>query len=132
VPGFPTGTTEAEISATLGTPNQVSTGYHPNTRSAMYEVVPNQITLAYAYDQDSSRVRQTEASFAQSVLDLQMQTTVNGMLGSRASPEVITALKQVYRRQLKQYRFRQGNLEGVIERNDRDRIYVGVWEEDLH
>jgi serine/threonine protein kinase len=132
VPGFPTGTTEAEINATLGAPNQVSTGYHPNTRSALYEVVPNQITLAYAYDQDSGRVRQTEASFAQSVLDLQMQTTVNGMLGSRASPEVITALKQVYRRQLKQYRFRQGNLEGVIERNDRDRIYVGVWEEDLH
>jgi hypothetical protein len=27
---------------------------------------------------------------------------------------------------------RSNRLEGVIQRNSRDRIYIGVWEEDLH
>lgn len=132
IPGFPTGTTEADIRATLGEPNQTGRGYWQNTRSALYDVIPDRVTLAYLYDQNSNRVRQTEASFDQSVGDLIMQVTVNGMLNSQASPEVISALKRVYRRQETQYRFQQGNLEGVIERNDRDRIYIGVWEADLH
>jgi len=30
------------------------------------------------------------------------------------------------------YSFNTGGLKGVIERNERDRIYIGVWDADLH
>jgi serine/threonine-protein kinase len=132
IPGFPTGTTEQEVVATLGQPNESKPGYWGDTRSVLYEVVPDRITLAYLYDRASGRVRQTEASFAPSVDDLTIQVAVNGMMSSQASPEIISALKRVYRRQTNQYSFQQGNLQGVIERNNRDRVYVGVWEADLH
>lgn len=132
IPGFPVGTSEQEVRSTLGEPAQTGRGYWQNTRSALYEVVPDRITLAYLYDRNTNQVRQTEVSFAQSVGDLTMQVTVNGMLGSRATPEIINGLKQVYRRERDRYRFQQGNLKGVIERNERDRIYVGVWDADLH
>jgi serine/threonine protein kinase len=132
VPGFAVGTSEQEVRAALGEPAQTKPGYWQNTRSVLYEVVPDRITLGYLYDQNSNQVRQTEASFAQSVDDLTMQVTVNGMLGSRATPEVIDALKQVYRRQSDRHNFQQGDLKGVIARNERDRIYVGVWDANLH
>lgn len=132
VPGFGVGTSEREIRAALGEPAQTRSGYWQNTRSVLYEVVPDRITLAYLYDQNSAQVRQTEASFAQAVDDLTMQVTVNGMMSSRATPEVIDALKQVYRRRRDRYTFRQGNIKGLIERNDRDRIYVGIWDASLH
>lgn len=132
VPGFPTGVSEQEVRATLGKPTQTKKGYWPNTRSALYEVVPDRVTLAYSYDRDSGKIRQTEASFAPSVDELLMRVTVNGMLGSQASSEVLAGLRRVYQRQSNQYEFSQGDLEGVIERNNRDRIYVAVWEADLH
>ncbi|MBD1844391.1 protein kinase [Cyanobacteria bacterium FACHB-63] len=132
IPGFPVGTSEQEVRSALGEPAQTGRGYWQNTRSALYEVVPDRITLAYLYDRSTNQVRQTEVSFAQSVDDLTVQVTVNGMLGSRATPEIINGLKQVYRRERDRYRFQQGNLKGVIERNERDRIYVGVWDADLH
>ena len=94
--------------------------------------MPDRVTLGYLYDQGTNEIRQTEASFAQSVDDLTIQVAVNGMMGSRATPEIIDALKQVYRRQRDRYTFQQGNVKGVIERNDRDRIYVGVWDANLH
>lgn len=132
VPGFAVGTSEREVRAALGEPAQTKPGYWQNTRSVLYEVVPDRITLAYLYDRNSNQVRQTEASFAQAVDNLTMQVTVNGMLGSEANPEVIEALKRVYRRQSNLHNFQQGNLQGVIARNEQDRIYVGVWEAGLH
>lgn len=132
IPGFAVGTPEQEVRAALGDPVRTGAGYWQNTRSVLYEPVPDRISLGYLYDQSTNQIRQTEASFAQSVDDLTLQVTVNGMLGSRATPEVIEGLKQVYRRERDRYSFQQGNLKGVIERNNQDRIYVGVWEADLH
>lgn len=132
VPGFATGTSAAEVQDTLGSPTRSRDGYWPNTRSDLYELVPNQVTLAYIYDKSSDRVRQTEASFAQSVDPLIMRVTLNGMLNGRSSEEIEQALGEIRDRQRNSYSFTSGNLEGVIERNDSDRIYIGVWEEDLH
>ncbi len=76
-----------------------------NTRTALYDVVPNAVTLAYIYDRSSGKVRQTEASFAPSVDSLQIQVTLNGMMGSQASPDVMDGLKKVQRRQANEYSF---------------------------
>ncbi|MGL5059879.1 MAG: serine/threonine protein kinase, partial [Microcoleus sp.] len=103
----------------------------PNTRTAIYEILPNRITLGYIYDRDSGELVQTEGSFAQSVNDLVVRTTLNGMLGG-ASEEVLQGFSDVQQRRTDRFTFRKGNLEGTIERNKYDRIYIGVWEENLH
>jgi len=133
VPGFATGTSEADIVAQLGAPAQTNeNAYWPNTRSTLYELVPDQVTLGYIYDRDSDRLRQTEASFASSTDLAVMQNTLSGMLGGSLSPEIEQGLASVQSRQSNQYSFSTGALKGIIERNDRDRVYIGVWEADLH
>jgi serine/threonine-protein kinase len=132
VPGFPTGTPEAEIKQTLGEPTRTGDGYWQNTRSALYDLIPGRVTLAYLFDRDTNRVRQTEASFAQSVDPNVMRVALNGMMNGRMSQEVEEGLFEVRDRQSNRYSFAIGQLEGVIERNNRDRIYVAVWDEDLH
>jgi len=56
-----------------------------------------------------------------------MQETLQGMLGDRA---LLTSAMDcnVYQRRANNYSFNTGELKGVIERNDRDRIYIGVWD----
>jgi serine/threonine protein kinase len=132
IPGFPTGTSEREVISALGEPTRVKAGYWVNTRSALYEVLPDRVALAYIYDQNSGKVRQTEASFAQSVDDLMIRVTLNGMMGSQASADIMEGLQRVYRRQSNQYSFNRDGLKGTIERNSRDRIYIAVWDADLH
>ncbi|KAM3096326.1 serine/threonine protein kinase [Phormidesmis sp. 146-35] len=132
IPGFPTGTSETEVRSALGTPTRVKAGYWANTRSALYEVVPDRISLAYIYDQSSGKVRQTEASFAQSIDDLQIRVTLNGMMGSQATDDIMQGLQRVYQRQSNQFSFNQNGLKGTIERNSSDRIYIAVWDADLH
>jgi len=132
IPGFPTGTSESEVRAILGDPTTTKAGYWANTRSALYEVIPDSVTLAYIYDRTSNQVRQTEASFAPATDELLMRVTVNGMLASQAPADVMAGLQRVYQRQSNQYTFQKGSLKGVIERNKRDRIYVAVWDADLH
>jgi serine/threonine-protein kinase len=98
----------------------------------LYELKPNQITLGYLFDRSSERLRQTEIAFAQSVEPKVIQATLQGMLGDRAADDISPGLQQVYQRQINKYSFTTGSLKGVIERNDSDRIYIGVWDADLH
>lgn len=132
IPGFPTGTPEAEIERQLGIPTQRGDGYWRNTRSALYELVPDQVTLAYLYDLQTNRVRQTEASFARSMDHSIVLGVLKGMLGGTLPPRVAEAFDKVWRRASDRYPFKLGNLEGVVERHERDRVYIGVWEADLH
>ncbi|NJL23216.1 MAG: serine/threonine protein kinase, partial [Leptolyngbyaceae cyanobacterium SM1_3_5] len=132
VPGFPTGTPEGEVESSLGEPNRTGSGRWTNTRFALYDLVPGQVTLAYLYDRDTNRVRQTEASFAQSVDRNIMRVTLNGMIGGRLSRDIEQGLDQVRDRESNQFDFAGRGIEGTIERNDRDRIYMAVWDADLH
>lgn len=132
VPGFPTGTSESRLKAALGKPTRTSKGYFPNTRALLYELKPNQVSLGYIFDSSSGRLRQTEVSFAQSSELGVMQATLKQMLGDRALINASQGLQRVYDRSANQYSFNVGGLQGVIERNSSDRIYIGVWEADLH
>lgn len=131
VPGIPTGASEQQVTERLGAPASDQVGYWPNTRSVLYDL-GNGVNLGYSYDRDSNRVRQTEASFPQSADPLVMRVTLNGMLSGRSSEEIEAALQQVRDRQTNQYSFSQNGVEGVIQRDERDRIYIGVWDADLH
>lgn len=133
VPGFPTGTSESRLKAELGKPTRTSNGYFYNTRALLYELKPEQVSLGYILDKSSGRLRQTEVSFAQSVEPSVMQATLKKMLGDHTlNPSLSQGLQQVYDRRANQYSFNVGGLQGVIERNNSDRIYIGIWEADLH
>jgi serine/threonine protein kinase len=132
IPGFPTGTSADEVRNQLGSPTRSRDGYWPNTRSDLYELIPNRVSLGFIYDRDNNRVRQTEASFVQSVDPLMMRVALNGMVGGNMTEEMEEGLARVRDRQDNRYSFELGDLEGVIERNNRDRIYIAVWESDLH
>lgn len=132
IPGFPIGTTENAVKAALGNPTKTSRGLWINTRAAIYDIEPERITLGYLFDRTSGRLRQTEVSFAQSVAPETMQTTLQRMLREQIAPEITNGLQQVYQRQTNRYSFRQGQLKGAIERNSRDRIYIGIWDANLH
>lgn len=132
IPGFAVGTPESQIVAALGNPTDSQPrGYWPNTRTALYELLPNRITLGYIYDRDSDKLVQTEGSFAPSVDDLVVKTALNGMVGG-ANRDILQGLRDVQQRRTNRFTFRKGSLEGTIERNERDRIYIGVWDENLH
>ncbi|MBE9097075.1 serine/threonine-protein kinase [Tychonema sp. LEGE 07203] len=132
IPGYAVGTPESQILAELGQPtDSQGRGYWPNTRTALYEILPNRITLGYIYDRDSDKLVQTEGSFAPSVDDLVVKTALNGMVGG-ASREILQGFRDVQQRRTNRFTFRKGSLEGTIERNERDRIYIGVWDENLH
>jgi serine/threonine-protein kinase len=132
VPAFPTGTSMETIRGKLGEPTQSGEGYWANTRSALYDLVPNEVTVAYIYDPNTNQVRQTEASFAQSVDRTVMADTLNGMLNGGLTAPLEQELTNIWKRQANQYNFNTGTLKGTIERNDKDRIYMAVWDADLH
>lgn len=132
VPGFTPGTPEHQIRSSLGEPTQTeASGYWPNTHTALYELHSNQVTLGYIYDQDTNQLRQTEVAFAQEIDPLVMRTALNGMLNGTPA-DVMAGFEEVYHRRRQQYQFSKGNLKGMIERNTEDRIYIGIWEADLH
>lgn len=132
IPGYAVGTAESQILSELGEPtDSQARGYWPNTRTALYEILPNRITLGYIYDRDSGQLVQTEGSFAQSVDDLVVRTALNGMVGG-ASREILQGFRDVQQRRTDRFTFKKGSLEGTIERNERDRIYIGVWDDNLH
>jgi serine/threonine-protein kinase len=131
VPTFQVGTARSDIQAALGKPSRDVSGLW-RTRAVIYEVVPDQIDLGYLFDRTSGRLRQTEVSFADSVDPQTMSTTLNGLLPSGASPDIRQGLRQVQRGRRSSYTFTQGNLRGMIVRQDCNVIYISIWDADLH
>jgi serine/threonine protein kinase, bacterial len=130
VPAFPVGTPEDAVRSTLGRPSKRSRGLW-NTRAYIYTLEPNRIDLGYLFDRRTGVLRQTEAAFAQSVEPDVMKNTLQGMLGGSAPGEIKQGLQKVYDRQSNNYSFNLGGLRGVIQRNNEDQIYIGVWDADL-
>jgi serine/threonine-protein kinase len=64
-----------------------------------------------------------------------MSRTLQQMLSSNVSADIQQGLEAVYQGKSNRYTFvsgRDNSLKGTIERNDRDRIYIAIWEADLH
>ena len=136
IPAFTPGTQQRYVREELGQPTKVSSGVWPKTRAVLYEdFVPGQVSLGYLFDRSSGRLRQSEASFSDAVALGTMSGTLNKMLNGNASGDIEQGLEAVYQGKSNRYTFvsgRDNSLKGVIERSDRDRIYMAVWEADLH
>ena len=124
VPGFPPGATEAEIRSRLGEPTRVSSADGYDT--SVYTLMPNRVTLAYAYDPESNQVKQSEATFSPATNRLIMRTTLVGMLDGRSSRRIETGLEQVRSGERDRFTFKRKGLEGSIERNNNDYIHIYV------
>ena len=132
VPVFPTGASRSDVEAALGRPTKDARGAWENTRAVIYPLVPNQIDLGYLFDRKTGRIRQTEASFAESVAPQVMQTTLEGLLKGEATDRIKLGLKQVQQGQADNFKFTQGSLKGQIVRQDCGVIYISIWDADLH
>ncbi len=133
VPVFSTGVQKAEIINTLGKPTSIRRGYWENTQSVLYKnYVPGKLDLGLIFDRDTGRLRQTEASFA-SAVDLNlMERKLRQMLQGQITPEIREALVQVYRRETDLRSFVIADWKGMIQRQEGNKIYIAVWEKDLH
>jgi serine/threonine-protein kinase len=133
VPIVRTGTSESELISKLGQPTSKNKGYWDDSVAWLYkDVVSNQVDLGYIFDQDTQKLRQTEVSFASSVDLSVMQKTLAGLLGGSASPSVKEALRQVHAGETDLRSFNLGNLQGMIQRQAQERIYIAVWDADFH
>jgi hypothetical protein len=132
IPGFRPGINQNQIFQMFGTPAGTEIGYWPNTQAVFYHLIPNRVSLGFLFDKKSGKLRQTEAAFSQKV-DLQtILITLNSMSGCRLNSTLELGLKSVYNRQAKDYYFAVDSLKGIIQRDQYDRIYIGIWEADLH
>ena len=61
-----------------------------------------------------------------------MQRTLQGMLDGNMSSDIEQELEKVYQRRKRRHRFQKNGLKGIIERNEKDRIYIAVWDSSLH
>ena len=130
---FAIGTTQEEIFNFLGEPTWRRQGYWADSIAWSYQdILPDKVDLGYLFDINTNKLRQTEVSFASSVSLAKMQNTLNNMLSGNISSVASEGLEQVYNRQINLQEFRVGDLEGIIQRNEEDRIYIGVWENDFH
>lgn len=133
VPVFSVGVTDTDIQAALGPPTLKSPGYWPNSYGLLYKnLQPHQTDFGFLLDANTQRLRQTEAAFAQSAGLNILRLALQGMLKDRPPAEVMEQLTLIYQRQVQEYEFQVGELKGIIQRNDKDRIYIGVWEADFH
>lgn len=133
VPVFSVGVTDTDIQAALGPPTLKSPGYWPNSYGLLYKnLQPHQTDFGFLLDANTQRLRQTEAAFAQSAGLNILRLALQGMLKDRPPAEVMEQLTLIYQRQVQEYEFQVGELKGIIQRNEKDRIYIGVWEADFH
>lgn len=132
IPAFQPGIDKSHVTQVLGSPSGTSSGYWPNTRAAFYELIPDQVSLGFLFDKNSQLIRQTEASFTTNVDANTVLVTLNGMLGCQLNEEIKDGLHQVWQGKSNKYDFKIKTLKGVIEKDKSNRLYIGIWEADLH
>ncbi len=132
LPQFAIGSSEAEIEQLLGQPDISRIGFWPNTEANLYKVIPGQVGLGYIYDRSSRKLRQTEATMNPEVPLPVMEKMLDGLLGEPATSEAIDKLAQIRAGNLKRYNFEQGSVEGTMEFTDKNRVYIAIWDKNLH
>ena len=128
VPILTTGTSESQLVSTLGKPSSERQGLRSGSRIlAYYDVVPDRVNLSYQSD-NTGKIRQTDIYLDQSVSLGAMQETLAKMLGGNVPADVREKLRSVYNRQAQFSFFKLNDLEGKVQRDNKDRVTISVWE----
>jgi serine/threonine-protein kinase len=127
------GTSEAQLLEKLGKPTSQSKGYWKDSVALLYKNIDsNQADLGYILHKDTREILQTEVSFNPSEDLSVMENTLNGLLKGNLPQPVKQALQEVYQRQTDLRSFNLGDVKGMIQRNQQERIYIGIWKGDFH
>ena len=133
IPILPTGTQKKRLKEVLGQPNAIEKGYWANSTAWIYQDrADGLIDLGYLFDLNTDKLRQTEVAIAPSMGLKTIDDILDSLLLGEITLPISQGLEKVYRREINEYSFRLGNLEGNIQREADNHIYLGVWEADFH
>ena len=132
LPVFRVGTSQQDLISSLGKPTRESKGYWGETRAFLYKNFIPQVDLGYLVDIESKRILQTEVSFPKSIAEVEVQHVLRQLLMTDYSTEIETKVQQVTEQNSDLQEFSTDNLEGIIQRNLQNRVYVAVWNADFH
>ena len=131
---FTPGTSENTILENLGEPLWRKPGFWANSVAWSYEdIVSEGFDIGYIFNSQTNKLRQAEIAVPPQTDLTTVQTAMNSFLATESSTvHIELGLQAVYQRKKETYNFATGNLEGIIKRNQQDRIYLAVWEADFH
>lgn len=131
---FMPGTSQSKITQALGEPVWRQPGFWANSIAWSYEnIISEGIDLGYIFDTQTNELRQAEIAVPPSTDFSTVRAALNALLsGEKLSADLESGLQAVYQRQNATYNFTTGGLEGIIQRNQQDRIYIAVWSADFH
>ena len=133
IPIFATGTSKKKLRETLGEPSAIQPGYWENSSAWIYkQQAGGSIDLGYLLDLNTDKIRQTEVAIAPTVDLGTTEEILDSLLQGKITPAIAKELRDIYRRQSNEYSFRLENIEGSIQRESDDHIYLGVWDADFH
>jgi serine/threonine protein kinase len=133
IPAFRVGTPQAQVLSSLGKPTLESKGYWDHSRAFLYQdFVPEQVDLGYLSDVKSQTILQTEVSFAESVSDVEIKKTLQQLLMTDYSAQIEQKIELVVSKKSNKQEFAVSNLQGIIQRNPQNRVYVAVWQSGFH
>ena len=130
---FSPGTSENTIIQQLGEPLWRRPGFWANSIAWSYEdIVAEGFDIGYMFDPRTNKLRQAEIAVPPSTDISTVRLALKSFLGEPITVSIETGLHAVYHGQQATYNFTLGNLEGIIQRNAQNRIYLAVWEADFH
>ena len=127
-PILTTGTSENTLVSTLGKPTYERNEPQKNSRVLVYRNT-NSDSVNLSYHSDSNgQIKQADVALNQNLSLGAMQDTLGKLLGNNASADAKNKLRNVYNRQASLQSFRSGKLQGIIQRDSKDRVNISVWE----
>jgi serine/threonine protein kinase len=127
---FPLDSLRETVRASLGSPSENGRGYWPNTVYDLYRF--GSVDLGLIYDESSLVLRQTEATVEDNLPSPQVEGLLEDMLQAPLPAELQRELQAVRERRSERVQFRVGPWSGIIERNAQGRVYMALWDPDLH
>lgn len=130
---FSPGNTKSTILKVLGEPVWKKPGFWENSMAWSYEDVflPG-VDIGYIFDRQTGELRQSEIAFPAETDFKTMQLFLTFLGNKPVGSNLQKQARAVHQRQSDFYDFRIDNFKGVVRRNQADRLYIAVWEEDFH
>ena len=133
IPIFSVGTKKEQLRASLGEPNAIQEGYWADSIAWIYKGrAKGQIDLGYLFDLNTNELQQTEVAIAPNVSLETIREILDSLLQGKTTNTITQELSNIYYRRTDTYLFRSKTLEGSIERDKDDNIYIGIWKANFH
>jgi serine/threonine-protein kinase len=126
-PALGIGEEENQLVSSVGTPTSQRRSLIGDDRITSYKNFdPDRLDVSYTTDNRTGRIKQTELAFNQSVGVDSIEQTLANMLGGNVPSALRDGIEQVYNRRTDLRSINLGNYKAIV-RNQKDKIYVGIW-----